>query len=147
MSTPVSDDRSFKVGPRSFKLNKIDAFQQFHIVRRIGPLLSELFPVFAQIKTTNVDSLSEEKKLEEFAKIAKPLMDGLARLTDSDADYVLFRLLSSVEVLQPEFNTWARIATNNGIMIQDIDLPVLIQAAGRALVYNLAGFLALPRPK
>jgi hypothetical protein len=37
-------DRDFSIGTRNFKLGKLDAFKQFHIVRRIGPLLSELLP-------------------------------------------------------------------------------------------------------
>ena len=139
---------SFEVGGRKFQLNKIDAFRQFHIVRRIGPLLADLVPAMSGIAKAKVDNLSEEQKLAEFGKVLNPIMQGISKLSDADADYVLFRLLGSVEVQQPQFNNaWAKVATDSGIMMQDLELPVLLTAAGKALAYNLSGFFALLPPQ
>lgn len=140
-------ENSFELNGRKFKIGKLDAFRQFHIVRRIGPLLADVIPAMAEITAAKVDDLSEAEKLEVFGKIAQPIMKGLSKLSDTDADYVLYRLLSCVEVEQKEFNSWARIATDSGLMIQDLDLPVLLQAAGRAFMFNLSGFFALLRQK
>jgi len=141
-------ERDFEAGGRKFKLNKIDAFKQFHIVRRISPLLAKLVPVMSSITKAKVGDLSEEQKLDEFGKLAVPIMMGLSELSDADADYVLFRLLGSVEV-QQEFSgstVWAKVATDSAIMMQDIELPILLQVAGKALMYNLSGFFgSLPR--
>lgn len=135
----------FQIGEKKFKLMKIDAFRQFHIVRRIGPLLSDMLPAMAKIGKTDVEKMSENEKLETFAKIAEPIMSGLSKLSDEDANYVLFRLLGAVEVQQTAGN-WARVAVDSGIMMQDMELPVLLQCAGRALMFNLSGFFAsLPR--
>ena len=138
-------ERDFEIGSRKFKLNKIDAFKQFHIVRRVAPILADLLPAMKDIqKVTNTD-LSESAKLDELAKIAAPLMNGLSKLSDEDANRILFGLLSSVEVQQVS-NNWARVATDSMLMIQDIELPMLLQIAGRAFMYNLSGFFAgLPR--
>ena len=140
-------DRDFEIGTRKFKLNKINAFRQFHIVRRIGPILSDLLPSMTTMKKVSSSSeLSEMEKFDEFAKIAAPLMTGLSKLSDKDADYVLFGLLSSVEILQDTGN-WAKVATDSMLMMQDMELPVLLQIAGRAFAFNLAGFFGeLPRP-
>jgi hypothetical protein len=143
----MSDDRSFEIGGREFKLNKIDAMKQFHVARRIGPILAELVPAMKGISKVNSDSMTEEQKLEEFARIATPFMAGISKLSDADSDYVLYRLLSAVEVKQPASNSWARIAVigpdgNAMLMMQDLELPMLLQAAGRALMYNLSGFFA-----
>jgi hypothetical protein len=139
-------DREFEVGGRKFKLSKVDAIRQFHIVRRIGPLLAELVPAMSGIAKAKVDSLSETEKLEEFGKIAAPLMQGLSKLSDVDADFVLYRLLGCVEVHQPQFNSWAKVATDAGVVMQDLELPILLQLAGRALMFNLTGFFSsLPR--
>ena len=56
---------------------------------------------------------------------------------------MLLGLLSSVEVKQMPAGNWARIAREDMIMMQDLELPVLLQAAGRAFAYNLAGFFAI----
>lgn len=116
---------------------------QFHIVRRIGPLLSDLMSVMGQIARKNVDSLSEDEKLAEFAKIANPIMTGLSKLSDADSEYVLFRLLSAVEMNQPQFNMWAKVAADTGILMQDLEFAVLMQLATRSLMFNLKGFFSL----
>lgn len=138
-------DRDFEIGSRKFKLSKIDAFKQFHIVRRIGPILSDLLPAMRDAgKFKNMDLLSEDEKLEQIAKFAAPFMTGLSKLTDADADLVLFGLLSSVEMQQAQGN-WAKIASNSMLMMQDLELPILLQIAGRAFMFNLSGFFgALP---
>jgi tail assembly chaperone len=139
----TNDGRTFELNGRKFQLNKIDAFRQFHIVRRIGPLLADLILALKDIGGIKTENMSETQKLEHFSKIAAPLMSGLSKLSDADSEYVLFKLLSSVEVYQDQFKNWARVSTDTMIAMQDLELPVLLQVAGRALVYNLSGFFAL----
>lgn len=136
----------FQIGDRKFKCGKLDAFRQFHIVRRIGPLLSDLFPALAGIAKTQkkLEQLSEDDKFQEIAEAIGPIMEGFAKLSDADSEYVLYRLLSAVEVQQPEFNNaWAKVATDTQLVMQNLELPVLLQAAGRSLMFNMSGFFAL----
>jgi hypothetical protein len=134
----------FTIGSQKFKLNRINAMIQFHIVRRIGPLLADLMSTMAQISKKNVDALSEDEKLQEFSLIAEPVMRGLSRLSDQDSEYVLYRLLAAVEIHQPQFNVWSVVAkADTGILFQDLEMPVLLQLAGRSLMYNLKGFFSL----
>ena len=138
-------DRDFEFGGRKFKLSKIDAFKQFHIVRRIGPILSDLLPAMQGIgalqKSGDSESLSEEQKFKMVEKFAAPLMTGFSKLTDADAEIVLHGLLQSVEVQQAAGN-WARVSTGSMLMIQDLELPHLLRIAGQAFMFNLAGFFA-----
>lgn len=137
-------ERTFEIGGRNFKLDKINAFKQFHIVRRIAPILAELLPAMADIAkiTKSSENYSESEKLDQFGKIAGPVMNGLSKLSDSEADKVLFGLLSSVEVQQSAGN-WAKVANDSMLMIQDIELPVMLQIAGKAFMFNLSGFFAV----
>lgn len=135
-------DRDFEIGTRKFKLNKMDAFKQFHIVRRIGPILADLLPALKDIKKVSEGENSESDKLDQFARIATPLMTGLSKLSDEDSNKVLFGLLSSVEVQQGMGN-WAKISTDTALMMNDLELPVLLQAAGKAFMFNLSGFFAV----
>jgi hypothetical protein len=136
-------ERDFKAGGREFKLSKLDAFKQFHIVRRLGPILGDIIPVAQKLKGIKEEGQSEEEKFETIAQLAKPIMEGLSKLSDQDANIVLLGLLSSVEVKQQPANNWARIARDGNLMIQDMELPVMLQVAGRAFAYNLAGFFAI----
>ena len=49
--------------------------------------------------------------------------------------------------MKQETGNWARLAQDKMIMFQDLDLPVLLQCAGRAFLFNLQSFFtgsALP---
>lgn len=142
----MEDLRNFELNGKKFKLSKLDAFKQFHVARRIGPMLSDLVSSSQMIGNLNQDEMSDGEKLEQFSKLAKPFMDGISKLSDADADYVLLRLLSCVEVHQEQFNSWAKVSTESAIAMQDLELPILLQIAGRSLMFNLSGFFAsLPR--
>lgn len=133
-------ERDFAIGDLKFKLNKLDPIRQFHIVKRCGPILSGLLPVMGKIaKSAGNQSLSEHEKFEEMGFLAQPLLEGFSKLSDKDAEKVLFSLLSSVE-MQQETGNWARIADENSLFFQNLELPMLFNAAGRAFVYNLASF-------
>lgn len=133
------NEREFEINGRRFMCSKIDAFKQFHIVRRMAPILADLLPVASKFAKMNATDLKEDQ-IEALA----PIMNGIAKLSDVDADKVLIGLLSAVEIKQ-ETGNWAKVAGDHGLMFQDLDLPTMLQAAGRAFMYNLSGFFtALP---
>lgn len=140
-------NNAFEINGRQFKLGKINAFKQFHIVRRVGPILADMIPALGTVQKISKDgSLSESEKFDEFAKIAAPFMTGISKLSDADSEYVLYGLLESVEIQQEQHGNWAPIAKGSMLMMQDLELPLLLQIAGRAFAFNLAGFFsALPR--
>lgn len=134
-------ENSFEAGGRQFKLSKINAMKQFHIVRRIGPILGDLLPTLKNIAASkkDVDQMSEDEKLDQAVHFAGPIMDGLAKLSDKDAEFVLYGLLAAAEMKQ-EGGNWARIVQGDTLMFDNLGLPLMIQVAGRSFMYNLAGF-------
>lgn len=132
-------DNSFEINGRSFKVSKINAMKQFHIVRRIAPILSELLPAMKDIAKTKVENLNEEQQLDMAAKVAGPVMEGLSKLSDKDSEFVLHGLLSAVEI-QQEAGNWARMVQGDTLMFHDLELPLLLQAAGRSFMFNMTGF-------
>jgi hypothetical protein len=134
-------ERDFSINGVDFKLSKIDAFKQFHIVRRLGPILGDIIPAVKGFKGVKED-MSEDEKFEAIALLAKPIMDGLSKLSDEDSNRVLLGLLSAIEMKQ-ESGNWARIARDETLMISNLELPVMLQCAARAFAYNLSSFFAL----
>lgn len=137
-------DRDFSIGDKQFKLSKVDPFKQFHIVRRLGPILGDIIPIAQKVRAMQIgdSEKSESQKFEELALLVTPIMAGLAKLSDEDADLVLLGLLAAVEMHQVQSNSWARVVVGKSLMLQDLGLPELMQIAGRAFAYNLAGFFA-----
>lgn len=133
----------FELGGRKFKIGKLNAFKQFHVVRRIAPILSDLLPAIGEIQKVQKEesSKSESEKFDELAKIVSPILMGLSKLSDKDSEFVLFSLLSCAEVQLGA--TWTRVSTESMLMVQDMELPALLQIAGRSFVANLSNFFAV----
>lgn len=132
---------SFQIGDREFKVSKINAMKQYHIVRRVAPILSELLPIMKDLAKSAGKEMTQDEQLDQAAKFVGPVMNGLSRLSDKDSEFVLYNLLSAVEIKQAEGN-WARIVVNDSLMFDNLSLPVMLQAAGRAFMFNMTGFFA-----
>lgn len=111
-----------------YRLQKIDARKQFHIMRRLSPLFAELADA--------VNAKSAD--LEAF----KTLADALAKMTDDDADYCLFGLLACVQKRQGK--TYSRICVDNQLMFADMGMPEMLQLAVKALQFNFGDFFKSP---
>lgn len=134
-------DKDFEISGKHFKLSKISALKQFQIVRRVAPILGEMVPLMKDVAISK--DQSEDQKLDSVAKMLSPMLMGLGKMKDEDADKLLVLLLQSVEIKQEATNSWARLANDQVIMFEDLGLPILLQCAGRAFVYNLGDFFAI----
>lgn len=134
-------DNSFEISGKKFKVSKINVMKQYHVVRRIAPILGEMIPSIKSIAKKS-ENLSQEEMLDQAAEILTPIMNGLSKLSDKDSDFVLFTLLSAVEV-QQETGNWARLVQNDSLMFDTFELPILLQAAGRSFMFNMSGFFAV----
>lgn len=132
----------FEIGGRKFKVGKLNTFKQFHIVRRIAPILADLLPAITELQkqSKNKKIQVNQDNFEDTATILAPVLTGFSKLSDVDSEFVLFGLCSCVEVQIA--NSWSKVATDSMLMVQDLDLPALLQIAGRSFVANLAGFFA-----
>jgi hypothetical protein len=86
-------DSDFSIGGRDFKVRKIDAIKQFHIVRRISPILAELLPAMKGMQESK-----DQDQMDQIAKFLTPIMDGLSKLSDADSEIVLYGLLNAAEI-------------------------------------------------
>jgi tail assembly chaperone len=137
------NEREFEVNGKKFQLSKIDPFKQFAIVRRLAPILGDIIPIAQKLglkKDSSEVAKSEEQTLKEIGMLAQPIMNGLSKLSDDDANMVLLGLCSAVALWQPVHNCWGQVSNGKQLMFQDLELPELLQIAGRAFTFNLTGF-------
>ncbi len=123
----------FIVGGVNYKAAKLPAIKQFHLIRRLAPVMANL---------TNPDEAIEG------------IANAIGELKDEEANYVLFGLLGCVEREQPPHG-WAKITVGESIMFQEIDLVELMQIAAKSFQANFGDFLgklpsdltgAIPKP-
>jgi hypothetical protein len=130
----------FELGGRKFKIGKINAFKQFHLVRRLAPILADMLPAVGDLQKL---SKKQQEEFDQTAKILAPVLTGFSKLSDQDSEFVLYGLLSCVEVQLG--NSWSKVSTESMLMIQDLELPSLLQIAARSFMSNLSSFfLTLP---
>lgn len=119
----------FELNEQTYSVGKIDARAQFHIIRRLAPVIGEIAPSAASGKMAGLDALP-------------PLANAIAKLSDDDADYCLFGLLKVIKRKQGQGLGFGPVCTGNAIMYDDIDMAAMLQLAWKALEFNLSGFFA-----
>jgi len=81
---------------------------------------------------------------EQIQKALVPLTMAISKLSDDDANYVLFGLLASVQ-RKIDGGGWGNVSVEKSLMYEDIDMGVMLQLAVASFKENLAGFIdALP---
>lgn len=120
----------FEIEGRTYRANKIDARSQFHIVRRLAPVLGEIAPAIqAGGKQGGMEALPA-------------LTAAIAKLSDTDADYCIFGLLKAVSRKQDQGLGWGPVCAETSIMYDDITMPIMLQLAWKAFSFNMSGFFA-----
>lgn len=120
----------FEVSGIQYRSGKMNARQQFHVARKLGPILAKIGP-------SNKSNLTMIQLLE-------PAVDALAEMPEKDCDYVLNRCLAVVR--RQSGTGWARVFDEQSekMLFEDIDLAAMIQIAMNVLGDNLGNFIGAP---
>ena len=128
----------FKVGDNNYRAKKMNAFQQFHVARRLAPLISEMMEMG--------DTLQAIGETEP-TKLIVPFAAALSRISDEDCNYVLGLCLSMTQRQQGNGSgpVWTDVWNDRAkrIMFQDLDsLGSMIEVVSQILQDNLTGFFS-----
>ena len=121
----------FKVGERTYRSGKLDAFGQLHVARKLAPLLTKVAP---SAPTNDADAT--------MMQLLAPISEALAAMSEEDVNYVLHRCLSVVSRLQGQ-DVWAPVWNDRGkkLMFDDIDLAEMLNISMQVLGDNLGNFM------
>lgn len=80
-----------EIGGNAYRINSMSAMTQFHVMRKLGPVLPGIVPVLAQAAATLPQGDSQEADgamatvdgVAAIAMAAQPLLDGLASMADA----------------------------------------------------------------
>ena len=130
-------DIEFSIDNKDFRAGKLDAFKQFHLSRKIAPVIPSLIPLFMQISKDN----DLTKDLDLLAELLQPFADGIADLSDESSEYIMATCLSVVKMKQGE--TWVPIWNNSGkvCMFDDIDLGMMMRICMQVIQDSLGSFI------
>jgi len=111
----------FTINGSDYRSGKLDAKKQFHLARRLGPVLAKLPGV---------------PESEIFAAVAEEIAD----MSDEQCDYILDTCMAVVKRQQGD--AWAPIFNARAGVMQfdDIDMPAMLTIARYVIEENLASF-------
>lgn len=127
----------FEINGQTYRATRLDAFRQFHVSRRIAPIIPTLIPVF--VKLAREGSLSED--ISGLSELLVPFADGIANMSDEVSEYVLANCLSVVQ--RKNGTNWASVwnANAKACMFDDMDLGVLMQLVIKVIQDSLGPFI------
>jgi hypothetical protein len=142
----------FELGADTFRIGKLNAFQQFHLSRKVAPIIPTLIPLFLKLKQSPAPVVGEDGKatfvkmplsgdLGALAEMLQPFADAIAGMPDETAEFILSTCLGVVQRKQGVswFPVWS--ASQNVCMFDDLDLGMLMKLAVRVITESLGPFL------
>jgi hypothetical protein len=143
----------------TYQINRLSAFAQFHIARRLTPFVSSLGPALKLLPTpaaapalATVNGQAVEAAptteppadLEVVSRAIMPIADALAHMSDSDANYILngcldacFRRMGN-QVFP--IRTPGPLEAPSMMMYEDIDMLAMLQLVWAVIQENMARF-------
>lgn len=137
-----------EIGGNAYRINNMPAMTQFHVMRKLGPVLPGIVPVLAQAAAALPQDDGQEDGgamttvdgVAAIAMAARPLLDGLAAMADADAEYVINHCLSAVMRRDHGGKSWNAVSRDGVTMFDDIDLMTSMQIVWAVLRENYTSF-------
>lgn len=128
--------KELTVGKHVYRIGALNAMQQFHVSRRIAPLLATA--------GINLAMLARGSKLsvEEILPTLGPVSMMLAGMSDEQTDYIFATCLGVVQrkEMAGSKELWAPVANGALMQYQDIDMLGMIRLVIAVLQHNLEDF-------
>lgn len=128
-----------EINGKQYQLRKLPPLVQFHVMRRLAPVLMAL-------GESASDQLLTELKSMDLLKALKPVSDMIATMPDSEVEYVINTCLEVVDRKADQGVGWSKIQAQPGVMMYaDIDITMMLKLTAAVVQDNLGNFLdALP---
>lgn len=126
------------VNSQTYRIGKMPARTQFHVLRRLMPLLASVAPsaTFLGLEKGEID-------IDQFFGVLGPLSESLARMNDADLDFVINASLANVT--RGVNGQWAPVLAVDGrsFMFEDMDMSVMLKLTIDAIKENYGNFFDL----
>src|ERR1700761_4011691 len=127
----------FQVGKESYKLSTLPALTQFHMLRKMSPVIAKSAPIMSMIEALLRNE--DPRVILERLDLAAPAFEALAAMPKDDCDAIIFTCLAHVYRVVGN----GQVAMANGGMLQysDLDLPEMMKLVWKGLEANFLIFL------
>lgn len=122
-------DQQFEleVDGHKYRISKLLPLAQFHLSRRIAPLIL----AFANEKA------DENAAVDVMSKVA----EKLSTLKDDEAEYIVFGLLAAVKRVGEDGKSYHPVSNGNTLMYGNMSVATMMKLAYESGRFNLGNFL------
>jgi hypothetical protein len=144
-----------------YRIKKLNAIEQWHLNRKIAPLIPPLIPVFLKMarESALAEVMAKEREaqgkapvdtafdVESIAGLLGPFAEGIATMSDSDSEYVINTCLSAIQrnisanVWMPVWSVAAKASQFPELNDLSNVLPLVIKVIWDALGPFIKGLL------
>lgn len=126
-------DAEFEVAGHTYTVGKLNALTQFHVSRRLAPILAAMGVSLQSLQA------GVQRDLSDFASLLEPVTEMMAKMPEEDVNYVIFTCLGVVKRKVGE--RWAPVANGASLMYEDIDMLAMLRLVVEVVRSNLGAFM------
>lgn len=137
----------FAIGSSEYRTEKLTAFQQFHLSRKVAPLLPPLIPVFLEVaRSGRSEGGGLSENMDALAPLLQPFADALAGMSDDAAEQIVTLCMASVKRKQgdsyfPVWNASAKLPMFEDLNDMGVMLPIIMRVIQDSLGPFIQGLL------
>ena len=102
-----------EIGGDAYRVDSLNALDQFNVFRRVAPLMRGLGEGFASLPPEVIDAGLDELGDRDTLRIFGPIMDVLAGMDDSAVSYIVNKCLARVQI-RTEGGKWTAVMPTPG---------------------------------
>lgn len=126
----------------TYQIGKMPAMAALHCARRVAPAWSA-FGMGMHEMAQKMKAAQQVPDFDaEFLRVAQPVAEIVARMSDADVNYVVQACLNLVRRKQAE--GWAPVMRGENLMFEDMPLNVMMRLVFETLKENVGGFFQAP---
>lgn len=128
-----------EAGGHTYGVSTLDTFTQWHLARKMGPLLIPILPMVMRLYAAGQKKMVFGDLMKEIATYLPDALSILASMPQEDADFVLLTCLGALH--RKEKTGWAKVRSAGALMYSDIKLPAMLQLTYEVIKANLGDFI------
>lgn len=129
-----------------YRVGRMNAMSQFHVGRRVAPLLFALGAAGVGMLGKEPPSGEDGDGLKAFVPMIAPVAQVLSQMTDTESEYVIAECLQVVEREVSSGRWGPMVSTDAGarlahrMLFSDVDMRIMLRLVLESLKENLGDF-------
>ena len=132
------------IGEHDYTIGRLNALDQFHVSRKIAPIIPTLMPIISEVAKGDLSKIIESIELgdnnelgslEPLAQALEPFMEAFAKMPEEDVNYIIHKCLSVVK------RGSSVVCRGQSIMFDDLDMGQILPLVVAVIRVSLSNFI------